>query len=139
MLAERLAFQTLFKRQAPRVRLLDFRNDVADLTTYTFTGVNVGDHGSTMHYENTTADFDPQLRTPGMKALFIIVHAEDAAITFGITSVRLGGAGGVLGQEQADRGGGTSAINTGIYRWLPANIQGITSTDVIVTMSEAVT
>lgn len=119
----------------PTVRMTDFKSDVADLTTYTFTACNIGPRGQNFG-EPVAYGTVPHLRNVGCKAIFVVVHAEDAAITFAITSCSLGG---VAGTEQVDRGGGTAAINTGIYVFYPKDLEGITNTDIVVVMSEAVT
>jgi hypothetical protein len=65
-----------------------------------------------------------------------VVHGEDAATTYSVSSVTLGG---VAGSELVDRGGASAALNTAIYIWYTDSLQDITSTDIAVTFSEAVT
>jgi len=132
------AWSTIFKRAAPLAKVLDVRTDVTDLTVYTFTAVNIGDLGGQNNAINSTYGTNPHLRSSSAKSIFVIVHAADAATTFGVTSVTIGG---IAGLEIVDRGGATNAINTGIYVF-PSNtlnLQAITDTDVVVTMTEAVT
>ena len=124
----------------PLVKLCDLQSSVADLTTYTFTNVNVGDLGSTSSTNpGSVSDLlgtNAHVRIKSKKVFFVIVHAEDAAATFGITSVSMGG---VALQEQVDRGGVTNAINTGFYALGTANLRDMVGTDVVVVMTEAVT
>jgi hypothetical protein len=118
------------------VRLLDVQNLATDLTTYTFTGVNCGEFGTTLTNSADAYGTNPHQRSTGRKAIVVIVHGEDAATTFGVSGVTLGGVAGV---ELVDRGGGATAINTAIYIFHTDGLQGITSTDIAVTFSEAVT
>lgn len=131
----------LLTNQRPHVRLHDLREDAADLTTYTFTNVNIGDLGTTSSTNPSSSSdvagtLNPNVRSRGKRGLFIIVHAEDDAITFGITSVTVGG---VSMQEQIDRGGATNAINTGLYAIGTANLRDMVGSDVVVVFNEAVT
>jgi hypothetical protein len=130
------AWGSVFARQAPMVRLVDVQALATDLTTYTFTGVQGGELGSTLTNSADAYGTYPHQKSPGRKAIVIIIHAEDAAATFTISGATYGG---VAGTELADRGGITRGINTGIYIWYTDSLQGIASTDVTVTFSEAVT
>jgi hypothetical protein len=118
------------------VRLLDVLNLATDLTTYTFTGVNCGELGSTLSASGDAYGTNPHQRSAGRKFIVVIVHGEDAAVTFGVNNVTLGG---VAGAEVGDRGGAAVAINTSIWIFHTDTLQGITSTDIAVTFSEAVT
>lgn len=126
---------TVFRRAAPLVKLLDVQSDISDLTTYTFTGVNAGDVGST-GTQTDTFGANPHMRSTGRKLIIVIVHGEDALATFSVTGVTLGG---VAGTEIVDRGGGTVALNTAIYSWDTTSLGNITTTDVVVTWDEAIT
>lgn len=130
------AWSTIFRRKAPFVKLFDTRSDDSDLTTYTFTDCNLPDMG----YGSLEAVFaygasPGVLRTSGLGAVAVIVHGEDAATTFGVSSVTIGA---VAGTERVDRGGATSAINTAIYTWLPSQLVGIPNSDIVVTWTEAI-
>jgi hypothetical protein len=127
---------TTFARMYHDVKVLDFVSSTSDLTTYTFTAVNLGDLGSVMSTSGDAYGTNPHVRSAGRKMVAVIVHGEDANATFGVNSVTIGG---VSGTEQIDRGGLSNAINTAIYAWDTASLQGITTTDVVVTWSEAVT
>ena len=130
------AWSTIFRRKAPLVKLFDVRSDDSDLTTYTFTACNIPEHGfGSLEAAFAYGAMPGVLRTAGLGAVAVIVHGEDAATTFNVTSVTIGG---VAGTERVDRGGGTSAINTAIYTWLPSQLVGITDTDIVVTWSEAI-
>lgn len=128
----------ILRPTAPQVKLLDLREDTSDLTTYTFANCVVSPTGGTADFNYNTNDPRnlPRLRSTTRSAIVVIVHAEDALATFGVSSVTLGGVSGV---ERVDRGGGTNAINTAIYSWTTDIIEGITNTDIVVTFSEAVT
>ena len=126
----------MLSRPRPDVKLLDVRSDVTNLTTYTFTSVNLGDLGGTMSTSGDAYSANPHVKAKSRKMVAVIVHGEDAATTFGVNSVTIGG---VAGTENIDRGGATVLVNTAIYWWPTSALQGITSTDVVVTFSEAVT
>lgn len=128
--------RVLFNSPAPRVKLLHFASSASDLTTYTFTNVPLGERGTNGFTSNEVYGDSIMLRTPARKAIVIVVHAEDAAATFSVSSVT---AGTVAGIEAVDRGGATSAINTAIYVFTEAEISQFTNESVVVTMSEAVT
>lgn len=127
------AWNTIFKRQAPKVTLMDVRETTDALTTYTFTACNLGDIGTTKTPSDDAYGTNPHLRSPGRKMIVVIAHGDDAATTFGISSITIGGVAGV---EQIDRGGGTNAINTALYSWNTESLQNITNTDVVVTWTE---
>lgn len=116
--------------------MLDVRSDTANATTYTFTAVGLGDLGSVASTAGDVYGANPHIRSPGRKAIVVVVHGEDDLATFGVNSVTIGG---VAGTEKVDRGGGSTAINTAIYVWDAASLGGITGTDVVVTWSEGVT
>lgn len=130
-----VAHSLVYKRAAPRIRVLDVREDVTDLTTYTFTACNI-DLGGTGSETGDVYGTNPHVRVNSKAAIIVLVHAEDAATTFSVNSVTIGGVSGV---EQQDRGGGTNAINSATYSWNTAALFGITTTDIVVTFSEAVT
>lgn len=137
MLGTPLTFSTVFASQAPKAQLLDVREDTTAQTTYTFTSCNLGSLGSTGTTATASAyQVTPHVRSPSRKVIFVIVHGEDDAITFGVNSVTIGG---VSGTELIDRGGGTNAINTAIYRFNTDDLDQITNTDIAVTFSEAIT
>lgn len=125
---------TVFRRAYPKVRVLDVRSDTGNLTTYTFSGCNIGDIRSGAFDWAAGADI-PQ-RTPTRKLLFVIVHAEDGTATFGVSNLTVGG---TAIDEEVDRGGATNAINTAIYAASPVQLAGITNTDISVTFTEAIT
>lgn len=130
------AHRLLLRRARPEVKLLDVRDDVADLTTYTFTDVNIGDLGAARIIAQSQMSNVHTLRSPSNKAIVINVHAEDDAITYTVSSCTLGG---VAGLKTVDRGGGTNAINSAQFIWSSAQLEAIANTNVVVTFSEAVT
>lgn len=135
------AWRSIFRPSAPKVTLTDLREDISNLTVYTFSGCNISyGAGGTLSSEssdNVIAGANGSYPRASSRSIIIVtIHAEDAALTFGISGVTLGG---VAGSEEADRGGGTSAINSGLYWWRTADIVNITNTDIVVTMTEAVT
>lgn len=132
------AWNTLFRRKAPLVKVFDVRSDEADLTTYTFTECNIPEIGFGGYEALLTygTHLPGVLRTPDCNAVVVIAHGEAATATFGVNSISLGG---VAGFERIDRGGGTSAINTAIYIWTSGQLASITNTDIVVTWSKAIT
>lgn len=126
----------LLKRRAPNVKLLDLQQTINSVTTHTFTGVSLGDLGSVRSESGDVYGTNPHQRAIGRRFIVVVVHGEDAATTFSVNSVSLGS---INGTEVVDRGGATSAINTAIYYWDTATLDGITTTTVSVTWSEAVT
>jgi hypothetical protein len=130
------AFNTIFKRTGPNVQVRHVAENIDNLTTYTFTGVNLGDLGSVPSVLTDSATTTPAVRSTGRKMVIVCVHGEDAATVFSVNGVTIGG---VSGTELADRGGSGNASNTAIYVWSTDSLEGITSTDVEVTWSEAVT
>lgn len=133
------ALGTILKRPGPQVYLNDLREDVSNATTYTFTAcaVSIGPAMIESSEEMTLgAAVGSYPRSPSRATNYCIVHAEDSATVFNVSSVTLGG---VAGSEVTDRGGATNAINTAFYGWDSANLSAIANTDVVVTMSEAIT
>jgi hypothetical protein len=59
------AWGSIFRRQAPMVRLLDVQNLATDLTTYTFTGVNCGEFGTTLTNSADAYGTTPHQRSTG--------------------------------------------------------------------------
>lgn len=125
-----------FASPIPKVTVLHVADDVSDLTTYTFTGVNFGNIGATASIAGQTVLTFPNVRSQCRSYIAVIVHGEDAATVFDVSSVTIGG---VSGTERQDRAGATVAINHAIYTFDTDSLQDITSTDVVVTWSEAVT
>lgn len=129
------AWSTILRGQVPSVKLTDLRNDVSDLTTYTFTNCAIGP--ITFGVAGAGTPIPGQvLRSSGFRNIAVIVHGEDAATSFSVTGVTIGG---VSGTEQIDRVGATSAINTAIYTWAGSTLDGIANTNIAVTWSEAIT
>lgn len=117
------------------VSFLDQANSVDDLTTYTFSAMHIPRPGA-VEFNSDFANSDfPHLKARSRELVVVIVHGEDAAANFGVSSVTIGG---IAGMEAVDRGGATNAINTAVYFWR-SSLFGITNTDVVVTWSEAVT
>lgn len=130
------AWRTIFKPRRPFVEVHDIKESVSDLTTYTFTSCQMPIIGTSIQRSSTTADFDVQHRSPSHRTIMCIVHGEDAAITFGVSGVTLGG---VAGSEDVDSAGASASHLTSIYRWHGLSLDTITTTDVVVTFTEAVT
>lgn len=129
------AWDIILRRKAPLVKVLDVREDTTDLTTYTFTNCNIC-LGSAQHDLAYMYGTQAHVRSSGHRNILVVIHAEDATTTFGVASVTIGG---VAGTEDIDRGGGTNAINTAIYRWASGALDTIANSDIVVTFSEAVT
>jgi hypothetical protein len=129
------ALNTVLSPQRPNVTLMHTASSVSALTTYTFTGASLSNFGGTNSFVDGYTT-DPNVRIASKKFLAVLVHAEDSATVFSISNVTIGGVSGV---EAVDRGGATQAINSGIYIFSTDSLAGITSSDVVVTMSEAVT
>lgn len=125
----------VLKRQAPQVEVLDVRDSSSGLTTYTFTSCNVH-FGSVHSIAGDAYGTDPHVRSPGRKMIVVVVHGDDSASSFGVNSVTIGA---VAGTERVDRAGITNPPNTAIYTWDTNSLDGITSTDIAVTWSEAIT
>lgn len=125
----------------PRVKLLATASDVSDTDIYTFSAMDIGGFGGGHplgeHEDNSTITTPiPLFRSPNRKVILAIIHGEDAAVTFNVSSVTIGG---VSGTEQVDRGGASAAVNTSVYTWSDNLLAGIANTDVVVTWSEAIT
>lgn len=130
------AHRLLLRNNHPDVKVLDVRDNVSDLTTYTFTAVSLGDIGASRTFNPTQLNDFPHHRIKSQKLVCIIVHSEAAAVTWTVSSCTIGGA---TGSKHNDRGGGTNAINTAMFFWTSEDLQNITNTDVVVTFSKAVT
>lgn len=127
----RLAFS---ENNFPRVELLDFREDVTDLTTYTFAKMAL-DLGGTRSVASEAYGTDPQGRSDSKSALLMFVHAEDALTVFTISTCALGGVNGtILTNINAANTAGTAAV-----LWPTQVLDTITGTDAVVTFSEAIT
>lgn len=118
----------------PVIKLLSLSSLTTDLTTYTFTETGAGEIGA-CGVSIDIAVNGPFQRSPAKRIIFACIHAEDLATVFGVTSCTLGG---VAGTELFDAGGLTT-VNSAIYGWDPASLINITTTTVVVTMSEACT
>lgn len=117
--------------------LTDLRSDTGNATAYTFTACNIGGAvGGTSILDATNSLSDVPSIKASSKMLIVIVHAEDAATLFNVSTVSIGG---VNGTAEQDRGGGISAINTSIFSFSGVSLQNISNTDIVVTMSEAIT
>lgn len=127
------AWGTLFRSPIPQVKLYDVKSDVGNLTTYTFSNCSIPDLGS--DDDNGVFQTNPHQRSPSRKTLVIIVHAIDALTVYTVSTVTLGGVGVSL---HADGGGGIVA-NTAVAYDPASKYRGITTTDVVVTFSEAIT
>lgn len=127
----------LLRDNFAKVIVTDVQSSVANLSVYTFSACNV-DFGSVDPCPTIASVPRTGLwvRSKHRNAIYVIVHAEDAAMTFNVTAVSIGG---VNGAEMIDRGGGTNRINTAIYRWPSEMLAGITNTDIVVRTTEAVT
>lgn len=124
----------LYDNNAPNVELLDFRENVTDLTTYTFTGmcINLGTTRSVAGEGYTT---DANTRSRGKSALLMLIHAEDALTVFTVSTAALGGVNGtILTNINAAVLGGCAAV-----LWPTQLLDAITGTDAVITFSEAIT
>lgn len=128
-------FRSIFNPAQPLVKVLDVVSSTANATSYTFSAANIGDLGSVLSISGDAYGTHPHQRSSGRKAIFVCVHGEDSATSFGISSVSIGG---VNGSESMDSNGNVLAT-MGLYYWNTAALAGITGTDVVVTFSEAVT
>lgn len=130
------AFTSILAPTTPVVKLIRVENSVSDLTTYTFSNTTPPNLGTCISLSGQTYTTAHHVRSRGRKFFIVVVHAEDSITTFGVNSVTLGG---VAGTEVVDRGGGGSAINTALYTWSADDLRSITTGDIVVTFSEAVT
>lgn len=130
------AHRLLLKTSMPQVKVTDVRSDITDLTTYTFTNVNLGDLGT--QTTPTLGNYNDQsvLRSPTNRTIAVMVHSEAAAVTWTVSTCTIGGVAGV---KPIDRGGATTAINSAIFLYNAASLQGIANTDIVVTFSKAIT
>jgi hypothetical protein len=126
----------LFARKRPEVKLLDLREDTSALTTYTFTNCNTHDIGTTASITGQFTDTVVPSRSTSRKAIAVIVHGKDDALTFDVTGVTLGG---VAMTQAVDRNGTTYAVDTAIFWVASASIADVANTNIAVTFSEAVT
>lgn len=123
----------------PKVTLLGTANSTSNLGTYTFSAMAIGRFGTGHPFDARDATFPgdvPLLAGTGRKAIAVIVHTEDDATVFDISSVSIGG---VNGTERVDAAAASVAVSTAIYVWNPLDLIGIANTDVVVTASEALT
>lgn len=122
----------------PIAKLLDLRSSITDLTTYTagFENLNCSVYGGGGFISADTPNLGAGVPAIGRTLILAILHAEDAAITFTVTSFSIGG---VAGTELVDRGGGTSAINTAIYSWDATELSNAANTNGSIVFDEAIT
>lgn len=124
----------LFRQRRPKVRLLDVKSDVSDLTTYTFTNCNLGELGSNPADAITAPRY---IRSSSNRALLCIVHSADAATVWTVNSVTVGG---VALSSGADHGGNTNSVSTAIFTTNMKTLEeSVASETVEVTFSEPVT
>lgn len=130
-------WNVLFERSGPIVEVLDVRSDTTDLTTYTFTAVSgiAGALGSTATIAGDTYAANPHVRARSRKFIQVNVHAIDALSVYTVSTCTIGGVGGTKIVDA----GGLSAASAAAFIYDTQALQGITSTDVVVTFSEAVT
>lgn len=127
----------LLDRKGPTVRLLDLQTSATDLTTYTFTGCNLN-LGASPSIAGDDYLTHPMLRSAQKTGIVINVHGLDAATAYTVSSIKIGGAGGVAGTVIVDTGGSLLGSCATFY-WDTLALGGIANTDVVVVFSEAVT
>src|SRR5882762_10919051 len=103
------AFRTVFAPQMPIARIIDVANSAADLTTYTFAGMNLGDAGA--DGDQGVLGTNPHIRSNSHKIYFVIVHAEAALATWTVSSLTMGG----VGISNRVDGGGATTTSTAIF------------------------
>jgi hypothetical protein len=126
----------VLSRKLPTVKLLDVMESTTDTNIYTFTDRSLGRMAGDATGDTWTYTTAPHLPTRSRQAYVAFVHSEDAAITWTLSSLSIGGVNGTI---RIDRAGATSAISSAIVTWSGEALAGITTTDVVATFSEAVT
>ncbi len=121
--------------KGPVVTFLDAASDVTDLTVYTFSAMNLRIPFNNFSIASESGGTGPQIRSKDKAVVLIAVHGEDALATFTVSSVTLGGVAGTAVVDE----GGAGVVDTAWFLWECAALAGITTTDVVVTFSEAVT
>lgn len=127
------AFRTIFKPQMPVMKVLDVQSSTADLTTYTFANMSLGDQGA--DGDQGSLGTNPHIRSPSHKLYFVIVHAEAALATWTVSSVTFGG----VGISSRVDGGGVTTVSTAIFSMPAENLRAATTNDIVVVFSKAVT
>ena len=124
----------LIRPTTPRVRLVDLRSDITNQTTYSFTNIPTTPamSGANLESGGKSICLADSLR----RMLVAVVHSEDSQTSWLILSSSLGG---VAADYHVDRGGTTSAINSGMVIWSSDSLADITNTDFSITFSEAIT
>lgn len=119
----------------PYAVLYDLREDLTDLTTYTFTNCILPPVSANPYVQTATGDNDNLIHSPGHVLTLIGIHAEDALSAYTVSSVTVGGQTASSGRDN----GGLQAISSAIF-FLNANRrQEATGSDIVVTFSEAIT
>lgn len=115
----------------PTAQVIDIKESTSAATTYTFSGCNlpVGRKSVGLAYIDTAP-----LHASSHRAVWVMVHAEDATTNFNVNSVTLGGTALI---EEIESSTFTYPVMTAIYyNWVP---DSYTDNDVVVTFSEAIT
>lgn len=133
------AWNTIFRRQAPKATLLDLKKSTGNSTSYSFTDVNlrIGSNGSFATESLASGSADGAYpHTESEYLLAIIVHQLDSATVFGVNSVTFGG---VPLTETIDIGPSANLSNTAMYWTTGAALADIATRTVVVTPSESIT
>lgn len=134
MLDAQLVFQHLLGSNMPIAKFLDMQTDTANLTTYTFSAVNIGHFSGTNSLLDTLGTDASTARSQERKVILVCIHAEDALTAFTVSSCTIGGQTGIIRIDS----GGIQTVTTAIAAFTTEQLSFISNTDVVVTFSEAV-
>lgn len=127
----------LLAPKVPIVTLLDVRENLTDLTTYTFSAMNMKGIGTPgPHIGSAAIGEDPTVPARHKAVVIGLIAGEDAISAYTISGTpTLGGVNStVISNVSA-----TGVSFAGIVRWTPGGLADIANTDVAVTFSEVVT
>jgi hypothetical protein len=119
----------------PNFTVTDQRDNTANQTTYTFSACRIGGGASSMP-ERIILNSRPSMRSASNRLVVVVVHAENTVATWGVSSITIGGVAGFL---WVDRNAQINPINTAIRAWRGSDLDAIANTDIVVTMSTAIT
>ena len=119
----------------PNFTVTDMRNDTADGTTYTFSACRAGGGASSIT-ERIQNNVLTSKRSAFNRMVLVVVHAKNTGVTWDIVSVTIGG---VAGFQQVDRNAQINPINTAIFAWRGSDLDAIANSDIVVTVSQAIT
>lgn len=125
--------RSLLASRYPVATVYDVRDDITNLTTYTFSNCTFPPPPAAPVRSNATADWDSMPHSPSFGMWYILIHGWNATPPFTVSTVTVGGVSATVGRDQ----GGVQSTSDAIFFVNPLNIGNVANNDIVVTWSEA--